>query len=145
MFIKRHLVSWHVDFIWGFVILEMASTFCLSILIEKLKQNIKKSVCSGILDFYPLTNNKFNDLLKVFYLFVSWLFFLKGFYYAYTAGLTLKWLFLQWETGKRSDRAENLIEEYEIQNSYSKAGHPRGTSGSKMTFIFLSSLLKSVK
>lgn len=36
--------------------------------------------------------------------------------------------------GKRCDRAENLIEEYEIQNSYSNTRHPLGNVRFKYDF-----------
>lgn len=62
-------------------------------------------------------------------------FFLKGFYYACTAGLALKWLLLQRETEKkRCDRPENLTKEYEIQNSCSKARYPLGNISFKYDF-----------
>lgn len=61
-------------------------------------------------------------------------------------GLFLKWLaFIAMRNReKRRDGPENLIKEYEIQNSCSKARYQLGNIGSNMIFIFLSSLFKLV-
>lgn len=84
-----------MDFLWGFVIFQtyislgfVICAFCLSILIEKLKQKNKNVFVLESWIFSPSQAIIFNDLLK-------WD-FLKGFYYAYTAGLAkMKLLLLQ--------------------------------------------------
>lgn len=77
--------------------------------------------------FYPLTSNKFNDLLKRV--------FFERFLLCIHSRACFKMAFLAMRNrGKRCDRAENLIEEYEIQNSYSNTRHPLGNVRFKYDF-----------
>lgn len=88
--IKRYSVSLYVDFLWGLLYFKHIFLwgFVICILFKYLNRKFKqKNKNVFVLEswiFSPSQAIIFNDLLK-------WD-FLKGFYYAYTAGLALKWL-----------------------------------------------------